>query len=247
MRFPLAIVASLCIAGAAHALGGGINGFSGKPPPSQCTDCHGPTPGISPTVTLTGAAMINAGDTATYTLTIDTESDQRCVGFDIATSDGTLGTVAQSVETQILNGEVVHTRNWGKGKQVQIQLTLAAPLMAESLTLYASGLDTDCMDTESGDGFAATMLAVTVAGTNADFAGFVPPDLAMAGPAGRVDEPKWACACTVGGARSRASPLGPLAVALLTLVFTRRVAVAKNSRRRIILRFAAKQLTSTSR
>jgi MYXO-CTERM domain-containing protein len=214
MKRLMAALALLALDGTAHGFGGGVSGYSGKPGSGSCNDCH--SGGPAPTTKLTGPAQLAPGEQQTYTLEVATGSATRCVGFDVAASDGTIGTVSQKNESVLQNNELTHTRNWPKGDPVQVQFSLTAPAAPGMVTLFANGLNSDCNDDSAGDNAAPATLAVAVVGAAVDLAGTVPPDMA-APPVknGAHDEARWDCGCRVGG--DAGSP--PIVVVLVLALF----------------------------
>ncbi len=223
LALPCLLLLQVMQAGAAHAYSAGVFGFSGKPPADSCTDCHS---GTAPTVKLDGPSELAAGASAVYTFDVVTGASNREAGFDIATSDGTLGAIAQNTASFLNNGEISHKLPLGKAATVQVRFQLTAPATAGTLTLFATGLSADGDGNTDNDGTAATTFAVTVTGP-ADLAGvdlsgvdLAAPlaDLSPAvdaissatspepAPAPKLDlgpprnEPKWACDCHLGPA-----------------------------------------------
>lgn len=206
----------------ARAVGRGVSGFSGQSAGMTCAGCHAQA-GAAPAVTLAGPATLRTGETETYSIDIVTGASMTPVGFDVAASAGTLGTVAQSNESQLISGELTHTSRWPRGKEVRVQFTLTAPGAAGIVTLFAAGLKSDGSDDSAGDSSAAATLAVTVSAPppNADLASVA--DLSMVDavsaatpkPAARHDEPRWSCSFGDGAGASLPALLAAALVALL--------------------------------
>src|SRR5205823_5909172 len=148
-----------------------------------------------PAVTLAGPASLFTGETQTYTIDIVTAASTTAVGFDVAASDGTLGTVTQTNASQLLAGEVTHTSALAKGKEVRLMFTLTAPAAPGTVTLFAAGLASNGHDDTAGDSSAASTLTVTVGPppANADLAGVDAVSGATSKPPVAGDEPRWAC------------------------------------------------------
>jgi hypothetical protein len=176
----------------AHAFGAGISGYSGSPPAHVCTECH--SGGAAPMmVAISGSPNIGINQTLTYTLNIVTGASSARVGFDIATSAGTLAIVlGQATATQLLSGEITHTTNWPQGGTVQLQFNLTAPSSNGLLTLFVNVLRSDGVDDPGGDGMAGNTLAVTV-GVPVDLAGVDANPGAPPMPSSPQNEPHWAC------------------------------------------------------
>jgi hypothetical protein len=180
MRWILALtVCALAADAAAHE--NGITGESGKSG-STCNDCH--SGGKTPTVKLAGPSTLQAGASATYTLTI---SGGAAVtgGLDAALDDASLTAGASlatvSAMTQLLDGEITHTQPVGfTSGSLAFQLTVKAPATARTMTLYAAGNSTNGNGSDSGDKAAATTMSITVAGSTPPPA--TPPDFAGAPP-----------------------------------------------------------------
>jgi hypothetical protein len=192
MSRALAIV--LLLSTRAWGFGAGVFGYSGLTKGMNCNGCHnGPTPPSS--VTITGPTTLEVGTQATYSLDVVTgASSGVCVGFDVGTTDGTLSIPAgqtNSPNMYLNNGEVTHNQGWASmhGMTVRVSFALAAPANAETVTLHAWALRSDCVDDESGDSGAGTKLDVNVvapaapppdfAGTTLDLAGvdFAEPEI----------------------------------------------------------------------
>jgi hypothetical protein len=230
----LVLFATLLCAGRAFGYGAGVFGYSGKPPAQSCNDCH--SGGTAPAVTLSGPTSLPAGGSGTYALDIVTGASTSRVGFDVATSDGTIGKVVQTNESWINSGELSHTKTWPKGDMVRVQFTLTAP-MSGPVTLYATGLSSDGVDDTGGDTAASTTWNVDVvtdpsadlapavedlAGVDAVSGASPPPTIAPdLGPP--HDEPRWACACDLGHAPARPGvAMCLLAFAIVGLRYHRR-------------------------
>ncbi len=243
------LLACLLLPGRAFAFGAGVFGYSGKPPAQSCTQCH--SGGAPPMVTLTGPTKVAVGTSGVYALDVVTAASGHAAGFDVAASDGVLGTVSQANESWINNGELSHTKTWPTGKQIRVQLTLT-PSAPGPITLFANALDSDATDDPGGDGVASTTFALEAV-SGADLAGvdLAGADLAsgedlatvdavsgastMAEPKPDLgpphDEARWACACDVGGRRAPASATGPLALVVLATALLRRARAAASRRR----------------
>jgi hypothetical protein len=174
MRTPAMMVTigtGLLVATTAAAKPTGITGASGKGG-DFCNKCH--SGGATPTVMLTGPAVLAPGGMATYTLTI-TGGAAVAGGLDAALDDAalaagaTLGTV--TANTRVAAGEVTHNQPlpFDQGT-LKILFSVKASDDARAITLYVAGNSTNKDGTNSGDRGAATTMAINV----------VVPDLAGA-------------------------------------------------------------------
>jgi MYXO-CTERM domain-containing protein len=168
----------------AHAFSTGVTGYSGKTAGQTCNNCH--SGGKPPkTVTLSGPASLAAGETQVYTLQIVADvvssasmpADLPYSGFDVATSDGTIGQVSQVNQTRVLDNELSHTDKFPRANIVQVMFSLKAPMTAGPVTLFASGLSANGDGTPGGDSSAQATLSLTVTPPAAP-----PPDLAQTPP-----------------------------------------------------------------
>ena len=222
MRSLAALLLVLATAGSARAFSAGISGSSGKTAGQTCAGCHsgGPPP---TSATITGPAMVGAGAPVTFTLEVVTGNDAAQVGFDIATSAGTLGTAGGAVATQIQAGEITHTTTLATGGTVQVQFSLTPDMPNSTLTLYAAALRHDPTNNKLQDGTVTATLDVTV-GEAADLFGVAPADMAAAVV---KNEPRWSCAFTPGGRGD-----GSATLLLLALLATVAGSSARTARRR---------------
>lgn len=156
-------VGVVCAVVPANASPGGINGFSGQSG-NTCNVCH--QGGSFPTVTLTGPAAVAPGTVSTYTLTIavpiDTPTDQKAGGLDVAASGGTL--MATAPGTQIRFGELTHTapKDMDPDRNVIFTFDWQAPVSTGDFTLFAAGNAVNLADGNAGDAAEATTLAIFV-------------------------------------------------------------------------------------
>ncbi len=224
----LTVLTSILYSMDAHAFGAGVFGYSGKPPAQSCSECH--SGGAAPMVSFEGPASLLAGETATYAIDVVTGASTSCAGFDVATSAGALATVPQTNESLLNSGEISHTKNWPKGKTVRVMFNLTAPAQDGPLTLFATALDSDCVDDTSGDSPGSATYAVTVStpAPNADLSS-MPDLLAMDAISSATEHPKpkpgpvtnearWACGVSDGTSLSGAA----LALAALLALALRR-------------------------
>ena len=166
----------------ARASAGGRVGFSGNPATNagqNCTACH--SPGAStPSVTISGPAVVNAGSTNSYVVTL-TGGPGVTGGFNASTS-GFVGTFAPvNSETELLAGEITHNDpKFFSGGQVQFTYNWTAPASNGVVTMYAAGNSTNGQGNTSGDGVNNTSMAITVQnGSNNPTPTPVPPPSAI--------------------------------------------------------------------
>lgn len=152
----------------AFAKPGGISGFVGNNPASDCSACH--SKGTStPTVSFSGPSSLAPGASGSFTLTV-----RGGPGMEAGLDVGLLGTGAATgaftagAGTKVLGGELVHSapRAYADGG-VTFAFTLKAPTTAGAYTLSASALSSDGDGTLSGDGTGTASFALTVTGGGA--------------------------------------------------------------------------------
>ncbi len=151
----------LLVSSGAHALPGGISGYSGKQG-AICTQCH--NGGGAPTVTLTGPTTLQGGATGDYALTISGGAAVRG-GFDVAidNADGTLTPVTANTRNEF--EELTHNSPLNfSGNQLVIQFKMKAPAAGGTVRIFAAGLSANGANGSGGDAAAATTLNVTVNG-----------------------------------------------------------------------------------
>lgn len=144
----------------------GIVGHSGNPATNfgmSCDSCHGG--GVQPTVTLSGPTTVSPGQSAIYSLTIQSAAvaSQTAAGFNVSATDGALASLGG--DTQIIDGEITHvspkTNTAGGVAVFSFQWT--APAVApQAVVLYAAGNSVNLDDTPGGDRHANTVLTVNV-------------------------------------------------------------------------------------
>ncbi|WP_420629843.1 choice-of-anchor V domain-containing protein [Candidatus Leptofilum sp.] len=171
----------------ANARSSGIAGLSGASG-SHCSVCHGG--GTEPTVTISGPAVAFTGEVFTYTLTV-AGGQEIAAGLDVAVTGGVLtDTLAGSLYTKILSGEIVHENgddtqksspNFPSydghdggpkcinssctevpGGEVTFTFNWVAPATAETVTMYGAGNSVDLSEDTSGDAAATDTLTITV-------------------------------------------------------------------------------------
>lgn len=144
----------------------GIVGHSGNPATNfgmSCDACHGG--GVQPTVTLNGPTIVNPGQSAIYSLTIQSAAvaSQTAAGFNVSATDGTLASLGG--DTQIIDGEITHVSpkaNTVAGVAV-FSFQWTAPAVApQTVVLYAAGNSVNLDNTPGGDRHANTTLTVNV-------------------------------------------------------------------------------------
>lgn len=204
---PLVVAAGL-LATASRALGWttGSSGYAGEEEDETCAECHTPGPMV-PSAKLVGPSTLPAGGVGLYQLVVDTDvnsaaSVARWVGFEVASSDGKLGTVQQPNQTRILDGSISHTDMVPRTKILGVSFLVTAPPTPGLITLYAAALSTDWTFTVANDTTVTTTLPITIG--PADMGA---PDLdTMTGataypptppPVNRaMDDRNWSCATT---------------------------------------------------
>ncbi len=149
------------LAGSAFGFSNGVGGNSGNPSTggATCASCH--SGGVTPTVSLTGPAVVVPGSTSTYTITI-AGGQAAGGGFDVSSTSGVLA--APSADTKILGSEIVHsgTKAADAGGLVSWTFDWTAPAAPGAATLYAVGNSVDGASNTGGDASAAATLAITI-------------------------------------------------------------------------------------
>ena len=164
----LFVLIAVSMARIAGASGGGRVGFSGNPATNagqNCTSCH--TAGAAtPAVVIAGPAVVNAGATNSYVVTI-TGGPGVTGGFNASTS-GFLGQFSTvDAETEVLAGEITHNDpKFFSGGQVQFTFDWTAPASDSVVTMYAAGNSTNGGGNTAGDGVNTTSMAITVQNGN---------------------------------------------------------------------------------
>ena len=168
------------------AFSSGVSGFSGASGGVNCNQCH--TGGTEPIVTLSGPTSVLAGDELVYTLTV-AGGQEVAAGLDVAVTDGTLITLANSLYTKIANGEVTHHNSdptqkaspnypsYGHdggpkciaddctqvpGGEVVFSFGWTAPETAVSVTMFGAGNSVDLSGNNTGDRAGTDTLTITV-------------------------------------------------------------------------------------
>lgn len=156
----IALLAVLVLPLTAFAYGGGVVGFSGKVATQLCNGCHVAGAGAAPTVTLTGPATLNAGQTGSFALTITGGPGVRG-GMNVAVS-GTTAVLNAGAGSAKESGELRHASPLAfGGGSVTWNFTVTAPTTAGSFTLFGAG--NSCNGSgNSGDRSAYVTKAVTV-------------------------------------------------------------------------------------
>jgi MYXO-CTERM domain-containing protein len=157
-----AVTVILAFSPCAFAFSGGATGDSGSGK-STCNDCH--TGGKAPTVSIKGAATLNAGDTSTYTITISsaTPMGQKFGGIDVSASAGTLVAHPAQNKTKVDSGEIVQDGTAGPFNPLDFVFDFVAPNAPGTVTLFGDGLSADGNGGVSGDSGATTQFMVTIA------------------------------------------------------------------------------------
>ena len=165
---------------------GSITGFSGASG-QDCSLCH--AGGITPTVTLAGPDTVFIGDVLTYTLTV-AGGQGIAAGLDVAATGGVLtDTLAGSLYTKIVSGEITHENGdatqkaspnyfaYGHdggpkcinsdctqvpGGEVVFTFNWIAPATAESVTMFGAGNSVDLSGDNTGDSAGTDTLTINV-------------------------------------------------------------------------------------
>ena len=168
------------------AFSSGVSGFSGESG-STCNQCH--SGGIEPTVTLSGPNTVFIGDVLTYTLTV-ADGQALAAGMDVAVTGGVLtDTLAGSIYTKIIAGEVTHDNSdavqkaapsypvYGHdggpkcindsctsvpGGEVIFTFNWIAPDVPTSVTMYGAGNSVDLSGDNNGDSAGTDSLTINV-------------------------------------------------------------------------------------
>ena len=160
----LLLIAALLLSGQAIASGYGRNGFSGNPGTNggvTCTACHAavaPTPSLK----LTGPALVTAGETYVYQLEIE-GGPGVTAGTNISVSD--FAGELQAIDDKLHRiGEVLsHTAPTPfAGQRLTYQFRWSAPPYNAALTLYAAANSSNGGFDLLGDGIGTDTLAITV-------------------------------------------------------------------------------------
>jgi hypothetical protein len=186
-----AFFGSMAMASTASAVISGIDGNTNKPIAGvghRCGDCH--KGGTAPTVAFAGPASLNAGQTGSYTLTVNTASLR--VGSAVAvTPDVTDGaanvvTLIPGTNMQQKFNEVVHASPppAASGGKAVFSFSFVAPKYGGTVKLWGVGLATNKNGNDTGDADQLTTMNVTIvgpapggdAGTGSDSGTFVPGD-----------------------------------------------------------------------
>lgn len=114
---------------------GGIAGRTKKTTTTGCNSCHSYNTAI--TGTITGPDSVLAGQTVTFTLTINMASGSGKYGVDIAARNGSLSAISGSGLT-LMSGELVHSAGITYVNPKIIQFSYTAPAVPGSDTLYAT-------------------------------------------------------------------------------------------------------------
>jgi glucose/arabinose dehydrogenase len=144
------------------SLNGRIN-FSGNPATSggaTCTTCHGAGAAV-PSVVLAGPALVEAGSTHVYTLTI-TGGPAQTAGLGVSTS-GFAGQLIAGPGSQIISNELTHLEPLPfTGNTAVFTYSWTAPATDQTVTMYAAGNSTNASFSPLGDGINTTTLEITV-------------------------------------------------------------------------------------
>ncbi|MCA0388990.1 MAG: T9SS type A sorting domain-containing protein [Bacteroidetes bacterium] len=115
---------------------GGESGYTKKGSTPGCT-CHTSSPSSSVTLTISGPATLNKGETGSYSVLMTYTSNITGGGMDIAASNGTLAKV--DTRLKVLNGELTQPSKQTGTTQLVWSFKYTAPATAGTQTLYATG------------------------------------------------------------------------------------------------------------
>lgn len=114
---------------------GGIAGRTKKTTTTGCNSCHSYNTAI--TGIITGPDSVLAGQTVTFTLTINMATGSGKYGVDIAAKNGSLTAISGSGLT-LMSGELVQSAGITYVNPKIIQFSYTAPTVSGSDTLYAT-------------------------------------------------------------------------------------------------------------
>src|SRR5690606_1685159 len=146
----------------------GRNGFSGNPGTNNganCTACHAPG-AATPTVTISGPQVLDAGTIADYTVTI-TGGPGATGGLGVSASGGVGTFHAVGKDVHVVGGELSHTQPKAfAGGAASFNFRWQAPAHNGPVTLYAAGNSSNGLLNLLGDGIGTRQLTVTVQNGN---------------------------------------------------------------------------------
>ena len=145
----------------------GRDGFSGNPGTNggaTCAACHAPG-AATPTVTISGPQVLDAGTIAQYTVTISGGPAATAgLGVSAAGAVGAAGSFhAPGADVHVVGGELSHTqpKPFAQGT-ASFQFRWQAPAYDGPVTLYAAGNSSNGHTNLLGDGIGTGQIAVTV-------------------------------------------------------------------------------------
>ncbi len=155
------VVSSFALAASANA--GGLAGYTGKPYPTfpqgqSCNECH--SGGTAPTVTITGPASLNAGQSANFSVVVTT-GQTRAAASAAATDGVVLAPVTQNLRDSF--GEMVPNGNSVASNAATFTFRATAPATGTTFRLWAVGLATNGTG-NGGDRAAHTLKDVAIVG-----------------------------------------------------------------------------------
>jgi hypothetical protein len=133
--FMFAVLVLSLVSTDSSAYPGGISGRTRKTSTAGCGGCH--SQGSSITGTITGPDSVLAGQTVTFTLTLNCSSGSGKYGVDIAAKLGALATISGQGLT-LMGGELVQSTGITYVNPKVITFSYTAPGTAGSDTLYAT-------------------------------------------------------------------------------------------------------------
>src|SRR5690606_21009101 len=150
--------------GSADASRFGRDGFSGNPGTnggSTCTACHAPGP-ATPTVTISGPQVLDAGTIADYTVTIS-GGPGVTGGLGVSASRDAGSFSATGKDVHVIGGEISHRqpKAFANGS-TSFSFRWQAPAWNGPVTLYAAGNSSNGQLDLLGDGIGTRQLTVNV-------------------------------------------------------------------------------------
>ncbi len=155
--------------GLAAAFSSGVSSLSLGPSGCNAIGCHGTSPGLLPSIAVTGPTTVSTGSTNEYTLIITSLGSQLDGGLNASSLLGEfmLGG-AETSGTRTITGpggktEITHMgRKIGNGTDVRFSFLWEAPLVAGPASLDVWGNAVNGASGSQGDGAAFTSVAITV-------------------------------------------------------------------------------------
>jgi len=156
------LIAFVCVLSAqAFANQLGVVGYAGNTA-DTCNNCH--SGGATPTVTITGPATLQAGQTGDYQLVVTGGASARA-GLDVAVDSPAAQLLGVRADTVSFGNEIHHTapRAFTNGRAT-FAFQLVAPPFAGAVRLFGAGNSCNGNGSSSGDRAGFTTFTVTVTG-----------------------------------------------------------------------------------